>query len=139
MVILETPDYKDADHSGGFTSGRGRGRLKYLEHIARKLKKAGIITSFRGQRGGHRLSKSPDDISIGHIVRILEESVAIIDCAEQNNQVCGACSRAGECLSRWVWTEASRVMFDRLDEITIASLLAMGNEQFKRLNQSLAS
>ncbi|MCD4720271.1 MAG: Rrf2 family transcriptional regulator [Desulfobacula sp.] len=106
--------------------------LKYLEQLTGKLKKAGIINSHRGPFGGHMLAKSPEDITIGSIVRILEESTAITDCAEQEKQVCGVCNRAGDCLSRWVWLEASRAMFDRLDQITISGLLAMGNEDFKK-------
>ncbi len=69
------------------------------------------------------LAKPPEQITIGQIVRVLEESVVISDCAEQEKQVCGICNRAGDCLSRWVWAEASRAMFERLDEITIAGLL----------------
>ena len=113
-------------------STRQKISLKYLEQITSKLKKAGILESYRGQLGGHRLAKSPDKISIGQIVRILEESMVIIDCAEQGKQVCGACNGAGECLSRWVWVEAGRAMFDRLDEITIASLLAIGKENLRK-------
>jgi Rrf2 family protein len=105
---------------------------KYLEQLTRKLKKAGILNSHRGPFGGHMLAKSPEDITIGSIVRILEESTAITDCAEQEKQVCGVCNRAGDCLSRWVWLEASRAMFDRLDEITISGLLSMENEAFKK-------
>ncbi|MBW2654606.1 MAG: RrF2 family transcriptional regulator, partial [Deltaproteobacteria bacterium] len=105
--------------------------LKYLEQLASKLKKAGIIKSHRGPFGGHMLAKPPEDITIGDIVRILEESTAITDCAQQEKQVCGVCNRAGDCLSRWVWVEASRAMFNRLDEITVSSLLSMKNEAFK--------
>ena len=105
--------------------------LKYLEQLASKLKKAGIIKSHRGPFGGHMLAKPPEDITIGDIVRILEESAAITDCAQQEKQVCGVCNRAGDCLSRWVWVEASRAMFNRLDEITVSSLLSMKNEAFK--------
>ncbi|MBU8850335.1 MAG: Rrf2 family transcriptional regulator [Desulfobacterales bacterium] len=105
---------------------------KYLEQLTGKLKKAGIIKSHRGPFGGHMLAKSPDEITIGSIVRILEESTAITDCAEKENQVCGVCNRAGECLSQWVWVEASRAMFDRLDKITISGLLAIGKEKFKK-------
>jgi len=113
-------------------SSRQNISLKYLEQLTGKLKKAGIITSHRGPFGGHMLAKSPSEISIGNIVRTLEESTAITDCAEQESQVCGVCNRAGDCLSRWVWLEASRAMFDRLDKITISGLLAMENEEFKK-------
>ena len=105
---------------------------KYLEQLISKLKKAGIIKSHRGPFGGHMLAKPPEDITVGNIVRILEESTAITNCAEQEKQVCGVCNRAGDCLSRWVWVEASRAMFDRLDQITISDLLSMGNEEFKK-------
>lgn len=105
-------------------SSRQNISVKYLEQITRKLKKAGLIDSCRGPSGGHMLAKSPDKISIGQIVRILEESTVIADCAEQKKKICGICNRAGECLSRWVWVEASRAMFDCLDKITISSLLS---------------
>ena len=82
--------------------------LKYLEQLSGKLRKAGIIESHRGPFGGQTLAKKPEEISIGDIVRVLEESTAITDCAEQEKQVCGVCNKAGECLSRWVWIEASK-------------------------------
>ncbi len=99
--------------------------VKYLEQLSRKLRDAGLIKSMRGPFGGHMLARSTQDISIGDIVRILEESTAITNCAEQDNKTCGVCNRAGDCLSQWVWVEASRAMFDRLDNITIGSLLSL--------------
>jgi len=113
-------------------SSRQNISLKYLEQLTGKLKKAGIINSHRGPFGGHMLAKYPEDITIGSIVRTLENSTAITDCAEQEKQVCGICNRAGDCLSRWVWLEASRAMFDRLDQITVSGLLAMENEAFRK-------
>lgn len=106
--------------------------MKYLEQLTAKLKKAGLITSQRGPAGGHMLAKPPEEITIGQIVRVLEETVVMSDCAEQEEQVCGICNRAGDCLSRWVWTEASRAMFQRLDEITIKGLLATKKEIIKK-------
>ena len=97
--------------------------LKYLEQLIVKLKKAGLVKSQRGPFGGHMLAKSPNQISVGDIVRTLEESTAITDCAERETQLCGVCNLAGDCLSRWVWIEASKAMFDRLDKITIGGLI----------------
>lgn len=97
--------------------------LKYLEHLTRKLKSAKIITSRRGPFGGHMLARKPEDITVGDIVRTLEDSATITDCAEEDTQLCGVCNRAGDCLSRWVWVEAGKAMFERLDQITIKGLL----------------
>ena len=104
-------------------SKRQKISLKYLEQLIGKLKKAGLIKSQRGPFGGHMLAKRPDSIRVGDIVRTLEESTAITECAEKEDKLCGVCNRAGECLSRWVWIEASEAMFDRLDKITIGSLI----------------
>ena len=106
----------------GDVSKRQNISLKYLEHLIRKLKKAGLIKSQRGPYGGHMLKKLPVDITVGDIVRTLEKTTAITDCAETEDRLCGVCNRAGDCLSRWVWIEASEAMFKRLDEITIQSL-----------------
>jgi len=102
--------------------------LKYLEKLIRKLKKGGVIKSHRGPFGGHMLAKNPDKITVGDLVRILEDTSAITDCAEADSKVCGECNMAGECISQWVWIEASKAMFKRLDEITIASLMGKIDE-----------
>lgn len=104
--------------------------LKYLEQLTGKLKQAHIINSRRGPFGGHLLAKPSSEITIGDIVRTLENTTAITDCAEQDTKLCGICNKAGGCLSRWVWVEASKAMFKRLDEITIESLLNISSIEF---------
>lgn len=97
--------------------------MKYLEHLTTKLKKDGLITSQRGPFGGHKLARQPDEITVGDIVRSLEGTTALTECSESQEPYCGVCTRAGECLSRWVWVEASNAMFDRLNQITLESLI----------------
>jgi len=108
----------------GDVSRRQNISLKYLEQLIRKLKLAGLVKSQRGPFGGHMLNKAPENITVGEIVRTLEETTAITDCSERDEKLCGVCNKAGDCLSRWVWIEASNAMFSRLDEITIGSLLS---------------
>ena len=107
----------------GDVSKRQKISLKYLEQLIFKLKKDGFINSQRGSSGGYMLAKQPEEISVGDIVRSLEGCVAITDCAEQDEKLCGVCNRAGDCLSRWVWVEASKAMFERLDAISIQTLI----------------
>lgn len=104
--------------------------LKYLEQLSGKLRKAGIIESHRGPYGGQMLAKKPEEITIGDIVRVLEETTPIADCSEQEKQICGICNKAGECLSRWVWQEANKAMLDRLDEIKVSTLISFENQPF---------
>ncbi|OQY50323.1 MAG: hypothetical protein B6230_06540 [Desulfobacteraceae bacterium 4572_89] len=111
----------------GDVSKRQNISLKYLEQLTVKLKKAGLIKSQRGASGGHMLAIPPGEITIGMIVRTLEGQTKITDCAEDQKSSCKVCNKAGECLSRWVWIEASNAMFDCLDNITVEQLLNMAN------------
>lgn len=95
--------------------------VKYLEQLIIPLKRAQFVKSVRGSRGGHMLAKSPGEITVGEIVRLLEGSVRLTDCAE-NPEIC---TRAGQCLMRRVWKEATRAMYDKLDSLTLADILNM--------------
>ncbi len=92
---------------------------KYLEKISRALKEAGLLVSQRGPNGGHRMGRAPDDISVGDVVRVLEGGAEMVGCGRDEEN----CSHAPGCLTRMVWKECSRAMFDRLDAITFGELL----------------
>ncbi len=93
--------------------------VKYLEQLIIPLKKAGIIKSFRGPKGGHILTSPPDEITIGDIVRILEGGIDLIDCIE--NPEC--CDRMDHCLMRGIWEEATKAMYEKLDSVTLSSII----------------
>lgn len=101
--------------------------LKYLEQIIRPLKKAEYINSFRGAKGGHVLSKAPDKISVGEIVALLEGGATLIHCAQKPED----CERVDTCLTRYLWMEASKAMYDKLAAITFADLISMQKEACK--------
>ena len=98
--------------------------IKYLEQIIRPLQETGYITSIRGPKGGHQLAKDPKDITVGEIVTLLEGSDELIQCAGDPSQ----CNRASTCATRFVWQEAARAMYDRLNEITFSNLLNLSDE-----------
>ena len=108
--------------------------MKYLEKLIRQLRRGGLVTSHRGAAGGHQLARPPEKISVGDIVRILENCTAITDCAESEDKFCGICNRAGDCLSQWVWVEASRALFERLDKISIAMLTKNRNQLIREVH-----
>jgi len=123
MILDLAMHFEDGHIPLGEISKRQNISLKYLEKLIRKLRDAGFVSSRRGPSGGHQLALSPEKISVGDIVRTLEEGSAITDCSEKDEKLCGICNQAGECLSQWIWIEASKAMFERLDQITIAMLL----------------
>ena len=95
--------------------------VKYLEQLIIPLKKADFITSVRGPKGGHMLSVSPKDVTVGEIVKVLEGGIDLTDCI-QNPEIC---PRSGTCVTRDIWTMASEAMYDKLNSITLANMIEM--------------
>jgi Rrf2 family protein len=93
--------------------------VKYLEQIIIPLKKADYIRSVRGPKGGHTLARAPEEITVGEIVALLEEGTSLVECSHNAK----ACERSQTCLTRWLWNEAGRAMFDKLYSITLADVM----------------
>ncbi len=94
--------------------------VKYLEQILRLLKLAGIVKSVRGPKGGHLLVKKPEDISLGQIVRLFEGQADLVECVTSPEK----CDMSSECLVRNAWYEATNVLYEKLDGISIADLIS---------------
>lgn len=74
------------------------------------------------------LGKAPDSITIGEIVALLEGSRELISCVDAPEQ----CGRIDSCATRYVWMEASRAMFERLNGITLEALRKFSVENCRR-------
>lgn len=94
--------------------------VKYLEKLIRMLKEAKYIKSKRGPKGGHRIIRPLEEISVGDIVRVLEGERQL---SEFLGDLEGEPSE-NVCLTRRVWYEASKAMFAKLDSITFDELVA---------------
>ena len=57
---------------------------KYLESILLSLKKAGLLSSKKGKTGGYYLLKSPEEIKMSKIIRVLEGPIAMLPCVSLN-------------------------------------------------------
>ena len=94
---------------------------KYIEQIIIPLKKANYIKSVRGAKGGHMLAKSPEAISVGEIVALLEGGSSLTECSENPE----ACDKVDTCLTRYLWREAAKAMYEKLNSITFSDLIEM--------------
>ena len=92
--------------------------VKYLEQILRTLRQEGIVKSVRG-KGGHLLAKDPGKIYLGQIVRLFEGQTDLVTCVSSPEN----CAMAAECLVRNAWQDATSILFKKLDNISIASLI----------------
>jgi Rrf2 family protein len=103
--------------------------VKYLEQIIISLKKARYIESVRGPKGGHILTRPPEEITVAEIIAVLEDSVSLVECVVEPV----VCERAPACPTRLLWKEVSEAMFDRLKAVTLADLV----EQAKTMKSLL--
>ena len=115
-----------AEHrSGEFISLKGIAQRqeiseKYLESIIRTLVKAKVVESLRGKGGGYRLTKNPEQYTVGSILRLTEESLAPVACLEET---AGTCPRSGQCRTLALWQGLDKVIQDYLESVTIADLI----------------
>lgn len=93
---------------------------KYLEAIIKVLVKARLLNGVRGKGGGYKLTRSPEQYTIGSILRLTEESLAPVACLEENAE---PCARASKCLTLPLWQGLDRAINEYLDSITLADLL----------------
>jgi Rrf2 family protein len=103
---------------------------KYLELIMIDLKKAGLVKSVRGPKGGYRLARDSQNISFGEIVRSMEGPIALVSCASVNFYApCGDCQDEATCAIR----RAFAVLRDQSTEVLDSISLAQGADWEQRL------
>ena len=93
---------------------------KYLESIIKLLVKAKLLNGVRGKGGGYQLTKSPEQYTIGSILRLPEDSLAPVSCLEQD---ANTWPRMAECRTLPLWQGLNKVISDYLDNITVADLM----------------
>ena len=93
--------------------------IPYLEQILNTLRKAGIIRSVKGPGGGYVLSKEPDHISIGAILRELDGPVAITSCLDPKE----GCMRIDGCVTHLLWKSLGEKIEAFLDNMTLQDLI----------------
>jgi len=100
---------------------------RYLEQIFQKLKRAGIVGSKRGPSGGYFLSKKPEDITVGEVVRVTEGGLVPVLCVNPEDST-KPCERSGECVTQVIWDEAGKRLRDYFDSVTIRDLCQLAKE-----------
>lgn len=96
----------------------------HLGKIVHELNKLELIETIRGRNGGFRLAKSPEDINIGLVVRILENDSKLLGCFEEGAE---HCIITPACTLKHVLNKALHAFFKVLEQYTLKDLIT--NEQ----------
>jgi Rrf2 family iron-sulfur cluster assembly transcriptional regulator len=112
--------------------------LSYLEQLFSLLRREKLVDSVRGPGGGYKLGREPSEISIGAVIRAVNESVDATKCKGQ-----GGCQGGERCLTHNLWEDLSNRISVFLDSITLGELMqqhdvkhvAERQDKHKHLNQ----
>lgn len=120
-VMIELADHYN---SGSFISSRDIAERqdisgKYLEQIIMLLNKAGFLETARGNMGGYKLKKNPEEYLVGDILRATEGDLAPIYCLTDE----GECERKDKCRTFEFWKGLDDVINEYVDSKTLADFL----------------
>src|SRR3954453_161759 len=101
--------------------------LAYLEHLVARLRKAGLVESRRGARGGYLLARPADDITMAEVVEALEGAIAPIECITADPDGSIVCSRESDpnhrCPTKLLWTRVRFSIVRTLQDTTLSELV----------------
>lgn len=93
---------------------------KYLEQIISSLTKAGFVRSLRGPQGGYRLTKRPDQYTVGMILRLMEGSLAPVACLDDEENMC---EREDNCVTVILWKKLDAAIKGVVDTVTLGDMV----------------
>jgi Rrf2 family protein len=96
---------------------------KFLEAILLDLKRHGLVQSKKGKGGGYYLRRSPDEITVGNVIRVLEGPLALVPCVSQTAYTkCSDCIDEATCGVRLVMKEVRDATAQILDHTSLAEI-----------------
>lgn len=98
--------------------------LKYLEGILPILAKNGLISGVHGKGGGYRLARSPEQYTVGEILRLTEDSLAPVACLKNNSE---PCAKAQNCRTLNMWKNFYKLTNEYFDGIRLSDLILLLN------------
>jgi Rrf2 family protein len=113
--------------------------LAYLEQLVKMLREANppLITSTRGAHGGYQLSRPPEEITMGEIVRVLEGPISPMICATEG-EMTQMCIFLESCGTKYLWARVRDAVAQTLDSITLAELARKAGEPVQGTKQFIA-
>ena len=102
--------------------------IRYLEQIIIPLKIYKLVKSIRGAGGGYTLARKPSEISMCSILEALEGSCALVDCVEDKE----ICHRLPTCAAYEIWKEASDILKNYFDKVTLQYVLDICERKLPR-------
>lgn len=97
---------------------------KFLEAILLELRKDGLLRSRLGKTGGYLLNKEPQEIRLGHVIRLLDGPIALVPCVSYKYYApCEECPDEATCGWRDVFGDVREATNQILDTMSLADVI----------------
>ena len=122
----------DAPVTGREIAAKERLPADYVEQIMLKLRRASIVTSTRGARGGYRLARAADQITVRDVISASEHSTFDVHCVTHPVEA-ERCAESHDCSIRPVWVLLQRRIDEVLDSVRLSDLLLQERQVRERV------
>ena len=109
----------------------------YAAKLLTILRRANLIESVRGQKGGYKLKRAPDKIYLDEVIKTLSGELFETESCEQFPGNDSKCIHINCCSIRSVWFSISHMLFNLLKQITLKDLLEKEDLLSKYLKKQL--
>jgi len=118
VVMTRLAQEPDRLHSAQSLADSTHVELPTVSKVLKLLARAGLVTSQRGARGGYRLARSAERISVAEIISALEGPLGMTECSIH----VGSCAQEPVCSVRRNWRKISQAVVDSLRQVTLADM-----------------
>lgn len=92
---------------------------KYISRLIIELRRAKMVRSIRGAKGGYRLTRKPADLTLLDIVEVMEGPLSIVDCVRSPEK----CDRNGQCATLQIWTNLNSEIRAAMQKVTLQDII----------------
>lgn len=96
--------------------------VQFLEQVLHQLKLKGLVKSRRGVNGGYILSRPPEEITIGDIVRALEGPIALCECLSKKSPKENIIKEL-HCVTSNIYRELGKKVEEAFDSVTLNEIV----------------
>lgn len=119
-LLIDLAEHMDESHIPlARIAERQNVSARYLEQVAVILKRAGYIRSVKGASGGYALARTPPDIVIGDVLRVLEGDMLVVDNPHPGEEE----NAFQRCIRSMVYSPLNERVASIVDSISLASIV----------------
>ncbi len=102
--------------------------LPTVSKLLSSFARAGLLRAVRGAKGGFRLARNAQEISVSDVIGVVDGPIALTQCLEAGSSIC---ELELLCPSRYAWGKINQAVRKALEDLSVADLMSPGDNPFE--------